>query len=44
MLIEKIKNFINKNQELNRKKTIENLVVFVNYINNSIIIYKCYME
>ena len=29
MLIEKIKNFINKNQELNRKKTIENLVVFV---------------
>ena len=28
-LIEKIKNFINKNQELNRKKTIENLVVFV---------------
>ena len=25
MLIEKIKNFINKNQELNRKKTIENL-------------------
>ena len=37
MLIEKIKNFINKNQELNRKKTIENLVVFV-------IIYKCYME
>ena len=29
MLIEKIKNFIKKNQELNRKKTIENLVVFV---------------
>lgn len=29
MLIEKIKNFINKNQELNRKKIIENLVVFV---------------
>ena len=29
MLIDKIKNFINKNQELNRKKTIENLVVFV---------------
>lgn len=29
MLIEKINNFINKNQELNRKKTIENLVVFV---------------
>ena len=29
MLIEKIKNFINKKQELNRKKTIENLVVFV---------------
>lgn len=29
MLIEKIKNFINKNQELNRKKTIENLVVFL---------------
>ena len=29
MLIEKLKNFINKNQELNRQKPIENLVVFV---------------
>ncbi len=29
MLIEKLKSFINKNQEGNNKKTIENLVVFV---------------